>query len=388
MRARPRQLRTLAITAIVAGAAGATAAATGVFATPAPVVSSAAQATRTSTAEQAAVNRQIPLPASTAKLLGQRIMVGFAGSAANAELLRRVRQGRVGAVVLFGANIVNRAQVTALTQTLQRAARQGANPPLLIAVDQEGGEVQRFRDGPPDRSPPQIAATGRPAVALHEGVDTGRYLKARGVNMDLAPVSDVPTSRSAFISQQGRAFSFRPATVARYAAQFALGLQLPHVAATAKHFPGLGSAGISTDSQRSELHPSRSQLAAALKPYETLIPRGVDAIMVSTAGFPAYDRSGASAALSPRVIGGLLRGKLKFGGVVITDSLGAPTGHDGVTAGVLAARAGADILLYPDDGSGVLPALEADFGRGRIARADAEAAYRRIVALKRRVAGG
>lgn len=380
------------ITALAA--AGATAALTGVFASAEPTPPTAAEtpaggATLTGGPVQTAVtNARIPLPTATGKLLGQRIMVGLTGTTANAELLRHVRAGQVGAVILFAQNIVDRGQVTALTRTLQRAARQGANPPLLIAIDQEGGEVKRFGDGPPNLSPPQIAATGSTRVAFREGSDTGRYLKARGVNLNLAPVVDVPTSPASFIAQQGRAFSFSSAAVTRYATQFALGLQARDVAATAKHFPGLGSAPITTDSKRSELRPSSAQLTGALKPYETLIPQGVDAILVSTAGFPAYDPTGAPAALSHRVIGGLLRGRLKFAGVVITDSLAAPTGHDQIAAGVLAARAGADILLYTDDSARVLPALEADLGAGHMSRTDADASYRRIVALKRLVAAG
>ncbi|MBV9915499.1 MAG: hypothetical protein JO153_03280, partial [Solirubrobacterales bacterium] len=86
-------------------------------------------------------------------------------------------------------------------------------------------------------------------------------------------------------------------------------------------------------------------------------------------------------------VAGLLRTQLRFRGVTITDALGTPTGHDERTAGVLAARAGADILLYTDSAPGELAALESDLRRGRLHRADAEASYRRIVALKRRVAG-
>ncbi|MGB0094911.1 MAG: glycoside hydrolase family 3 N-terminal domain-containing protein [Solirubrobacteraceae bacterium] len=340
------------------------------------------------TAHTTTVPAATGVPSSPAKLLGQRIMVGLSGSRPDAELLSRVREGAVGGVILFSGNIVSRAQVVALTASLQRAARQGRNPPLLIAVDQEGGQVRRFASGPPTLSPPQIAATDSAAIAFRQGRSTGQYLKGRGVNMDLAPVLDVPTFAGAFIWQQGRAFSFSSATVAEYATQFALGLQSAHVAATGKHFPGLGSAGVSTDNQLAELHPTPSQLAGALVPYKALIPDGLDAVMLSIAGFSAYDHSGAPAALSQPIIGGLLRRQLSFGGVTITDSLGAPTGHGETTAGVLAAEAGADIVLYTDSAPGELPALQRALTNGAIKRADARASYRRIVALKRRVASG
>jgi beta-N-acetylhexosaminidase len=326
-----------------------------------------------------------PVPKSAAKLLGQRIMVGLQGTAASAGLLAQVRAGGVGSVILFAENIVSTPQVQALTGSLQRAARAGGNPPLLIATDQEGGQVKRFPNGPPFVSPPQMASGGTVAGAFREGQLTGNYLRARGVNWDLAPVSDVPTSPNAFIWQQGRAFSFSPSTVARYANAFARGLQSTGIAATAKHFPGVGSATVDTDNKLDELRPTSGQLAGALEPYRTMIPRGLDTVMVSTAAFPAYDPTGTVAALSSPIINGLLRDRLGFGGVTITDALGTPTGHDELTAGRLAARAGADVLLYTDAAPGELGALEADLRSGRLKRAAAVASYQRIVALKRRI---
>jgi beta-N-acetylhexosaminidase len=314
-------------------------------------------------------------------------MVGMQGTYPDAALLRAVRQGRVGSVILFAANITSRSQLQALTGALQRAARAGGNPPLLISIDQEGGQIKRLPNGPPRLSPPQIAATGSASTAFAEGKATGAYLKALGVNWDLAPVLDVPTFSGAFIWQQGRAFSFSPQSVAKYGTQFALGLQAAHAAATGKHFPGVGSAGVDTDNKLDELRPTRSERDAALLPYRSLIPRGLDSIMLATAGFPAYDRTGTPAALSRQIIQVVLRRRLQFGGVTITDALESPTGHDERTAGVLAARAGADVLLYTDSAPGVLAALGSDLAHGRLSRPEAEASYRRIVALKRRVAG-
>ena len=246
--------------------------------------------------------------------------------------------------------------------------------------------MKRLPSGPPSLSPPQIAATWSVSVAGTQGRDTGRYLGRRGINMDLAPVVDVPTFTGAFVWQQGRAFSFSAGDVDKYGTAFALD-QSGGIAATAKHFPGLGTAPIDTDNKLQVLHPSAAQRATALAPYRSLIARGIDAIMVSDAGFPAYDASGTIAALSKPIIQGLLRGRLGYGGVAITDSLGTPTGHDETTAGVLAAQAGADILLFTDSAPGELAALERSFARGAISRAAANASYQRIVALKRQVAG-
>jgi beta-N-acetylhexosaminidase len=326
-----------------------------------------------------------PLPGSATKLLGQRIMVGMSGQVAPSWLLRAVRAGQVGSVILFAPNIASRGQTVALTNALQRAARAGGNPKLLIAVDQEGGEVKRIPSGPPTLSPPQMAATNKVSVANSQGRATGQFLKRWGINMDLAPVSDVPTFGRAFIWQQGRAFSFNAAKTANFATAFAQGLQSAGVAATGKHFPGLGSAPTDTDFRLQELHPTAVQRAAALKPYERMIPRGLDAVLVALAGFPAYDRSGAPAALSRPIIQGVLRDKLHFRGVTLTDALGAPTGHSQRTAGVLAAIAGSDILLYTNSAPGELGALKGAMHTGKLSAANADGAYRRIAALKHKL---
>ncbi len=326
-----------------------------------------------------------PAPASDAKLLGQRIMVGFRGTTAPRWLLSAVRGGDVGSVILFAANLRSRSQSLALTGALQRAARAGGNPRLLIATDQEGGQVKRVPGVAPTLSPPQIARTGQVSTASTQGRATGTGLRRWGINWDLAPVVDVPTSADAFIWRQGRAFSFSAGTVARYASAFTGGLQSRGVAAGAKHFPGLGSATTDTDFAHLELRPTAAQRAAALQPYETMIPAGVDSVMAAVAGFDAYDRSGTVAALSRPIITGLLRGRLGFSGVVITDALGSSTGHDERTAGVLAAAAGADILLYTDSAPGELVALRSALSRDRLSRDEAVASYRRIIALKRRL---
>ncbi len=329
--------------------------------------------------------KPIPVPGSASKLLGQRIMVGFSGTSASGSLLGAVRRGEVGSVILFSGNILSRSETLALTGALQRAARAGGNPRLLIATDQEGGEVKRIPGGAPTLDPPQMVATGKVATAASQGRATGSLLRQWGINMDLAPVADVPTFGRAFIWQQHRAFSFNANTTTSYATAFAQGLQSRDVAATAKHFPGLGSALIDTDNKLDELHPTTAQRAAALSPYRSMIPRGLDSVMVGVAGFPAYDRSGAVAALSHPIIQGLLRGRLRFGGVTITDALGQSTGHDERTAGVLAAAAGSDILLFTDSAPGELSALRAALRSGQIKRSDAVASYRRIVALKRKL---
>jgi beta-N-acetylhexosaminidase len=338
-------------------------------------------------ARSASPTPSIKIPKSLVKLLGQRIMVTMAGTTPDAPLLNGVRAGNVGAVIIYGPNIVSPSQLTAAIRSLQQAAKEGRNPPLLIAIDQEGGGVKRL-PGPPSLSPSQMVQSGKVSVATRQGVATGRYLRGFGINFNIAPIVDVPTSASSFLYLENRTFSFNANNVARYGTAFALGQQSERVASAAGLFPGLGSATVDTDTEPDErLYPTAAQRAAALKPYEMMIPRGLDAVMVGNAVFPAYDPKGRIADLSAAVIGGLLRDKLKFQGVVITDAM-VRTGMDPITSGVVAAEAGADIILYNSDASGVLPALESAYGSGRLSRSNAAASYERIVALKERITGG
>jgi beta-N-acetylhexosaminidase len=116
-----------------------------------------------------------------------------------------------------------------------------------------------------------------------------------------------------------------------------------------------------------------------------MIPPGLDAVMLTVAGFPAYDPTGAAAALSHPIIDKLLRGELRFRGVTITDAPLSATGHNERTAGVLAASAGSDILLFTDSAPGELTALKRALRSGQLSRANANSSYRRILALKRKL---
>jgi beta-N-acetylhexosaminidase len=334
----------------------------------------------------ASPTQAITTPASLVEVLGQRIMVTMQGPTPSATLLDEVRLGDVGGVIVYGPNIVSPAQLTSTIRSLQHAAKEGSNPPLLIAIDQEGGGVKRL-PGPPTLSPSQMVDTGKVSVARQQGIATGKYLRGFGINFNIAPIVDVPTSTSSFMYQEDRTFSFKANNVARYATAFALGQQSQRVASAAGLFPGLGSATVDTDLQPDErLYPTPAQRAAALKPYEMLIPRGLDAIMVGNAVFPAYDPKGRVADLSGPVIRGLLRGKLKFQGVVITDAM-VRTGLNPVTSGVLAAESSADIILCSSYAVETLGALESAYRSGRLSQASVVSSYERIVALKERLAG-
>src|SRR4051794_824816 len=325
--------------------------------------------------------RAAPAPAQPAqpsvplsRLVGAKVIVRFTGTTPPPDLLRRVRAGLVGGVILFPDNIGSRAQVRALTGALRRAARQGGSAGFVVAVDQEGGEVKRL-SGPPNRSPTQLAAAGSGAAEA-EGAATGRYLSSLGINVDLAPVLDVPVPGS-FIAS--RTFGSTPAGVARVGGAFAAGLEGSGVAATLKHFPGLGRATANTDTGSSSVGASRSALRRDMAPFGAAIDGGASMVMMSSAGYPSL--AGGPAVLSPAVVRGELRQRLGFDGVVVTDDLegGAvravmPPG----AAAVAAARAGVDMVLFaqrPESGTAAYEALYAAARSGRLGRSPLERSY-------------
>jgi beta-N-acetylhexosaminidase len=309
---------------------------------------------------------------SLERAVGRKILTGMDGTFPSRSLRRRVRRGHVGGVILFGANVgpgLGRA-----IAALQRAARAGGNPPLLIAVDQEGGPVRRFRSLPPALPPGQMSA----ASAGAQGAATGRALARAGVNTDLAPVADV--DHGSFLGS--RSFGADRRRVARAACAFAAGLQAAGVNATLKHFPGLGRARSNTDLGAVTVAAPAAALRADLAPYRRCAPQ-VRLVMVSNATYPALDPSGP-AVFSRRIVVDLLRRELGFAGVTVSDTLGAP-GVESAGAAVRATRAGVDVLLYPGERAAarayhrVLRAARA----GRLSRAAIMASAARIDALAR-----
>ncbi len=322
-----------------------------------------------------------------AQLAGAHVVIRMRGPVPSAALLARIKRGQVGGVVLF-SNTIPPGGPLPLVRQLQAAARAGGQPPLLIAIDQEGGGVKRL-PGPPTEAPSQMRTT---SDALAQGRATGRYLRGLGIGVDLAPVLDVPVSHYAFI--YSRAFSTDAATVSANSVAFARGLVQGGVAATAKHFPGLGRLGRSTDYGPGRVSASRAALSARdLAPYRAAIAAGVPLVMVGTAVYPAYDS--VPAATSPAIVTGLLRKSLGFQGVTMSDDLatrGVSPWFDAGEATVRAVGAGIDLVYVAGNGgSGGDTVGEQAYGAllkaaksGRLSRSALQASYDRIVALRRR----
>jgi beta-N-acetylhexosaminidase len=328
-------------------------------------------------------------PRGLAAMVGQRLTVGIFGTTPSPALLDYVREGMVGGVVLFPASgersLLPNAARTAVAR-LQEAAKEGSNPPLLVAIDQEGGAVKRL-PGPPTLAPPAVSS---PVEAQRQGLATGHFLNGLGINVDLAPVLDLGLPGS-FVAQQGRTFSSDPGKDAAVGNGFATGLIDSGVAATAKHFPGLGHANANTDTGRSVVERVGNhdlipfQQAIRFQPADRLL------VMLSTAIYPAYDGRNPGA-WSPTIINGLLRERLDFDGVVITDDLSSPGVKSMMStpdATVAAAKAGADEMLIsaqPDELRPAYAALLAAARSGQLQQTSLRAANQRIQRLKHAIA--
>ncbi len=276
-------------------------------------------------------------------LVGARLVVGMDGTAPSAGLLARIRKGHVGGVILMGANVRDAAQVRTVTSRLRTAARQGGQR-LLIMTDQEGGVVRRFRWAPPAAAASELGRRTEGAIRA-SGRSTAKALERLGVDVDLAPVADVPSIQGSFIEASEREFSDIPQRAAKGVTAFAAGLLDGGVAPTLKHFPGLGFATTSTDDAAVRITAPEEQLAPGLVPYRRAIAAGVaPLVMVSNASYSAYGNR--VAAWSPRTT--RLLASLGFTGATITDALEPLARTHRVTladAALRAARAGVDLLL-------------------------------------------
>lgn len=343
------------------------------------------------------------LPAlSVAQLAGQRVIYSYKGLEPPAELLRLISHGEAAGVIFFTDNVGTPAHLASVTAKLEHANASRLNPlrryPLLLMTDQEGGEVRRL-PGQPYLSAKQIGQSANPAAAATAaGAGAAKNLRGVGLNVNLAPVLDVYRQRGNFIDEFGRSFSNNPAVVAKLGRLFASAEQRNKIAATVKHFPGLGAAA---QSQNTDERPVTLKLPLAQirsvdeRPYWSAVAAKVKLVMVSWAIYPALDPR-FPAGLSRKIVQGELRQRLKFGGVTVTDALGAgalrPFGRIGNRA-VLASRAGMDVLLCAgevlSEGQAARAALATSYAHdSAMAKAAFKAAAERAIALRVVLAAG
>jgi beta-N-acetylhexosaminidase len=289
---------------------------------------------------------------SAAATMRGPVMLGIEGLELSDADRSRLADRRVGGVILFARNFASSPQLRELTASIR-----GLRPALLIAVDHEGGRVQRFRSG--DFTPlPTMRTLGEQwdadpvdanVAAYAYGETIGRELGAHGIDFSFTPVLDLDHGVSAVIGD--RAFHADPVIVADLAGALVRGLAACGVAGVGKHFPGHGR--VAADSHVDtpvDMRTLDDILRSDIVPFAALIQQGLDAIMPAHVVYPAVDARPAG--FSPVWIDGILRGRLGFDGLVFSDDLemaGAHSAGDIVARADAAVAAGCDVVLLCND---------------------------------------
>ena len=309
---------------------------------------------------------QVVAKLSPRQRAGQLVMVGVTN--ASASQLAVLRRQSIGSVILMGQHTDGVRGVKRVTAKL---AWKGQSLPLLVAVDQEGGLVQRLKGTGFDTMPSaKVQATWSNATLQSRAARWGRQLTSAGVNWTLAPVADVVpanmVTRNAPIGRLGRGYGSDPATVAARVSAFVKGMESSGVITSAKHFPGIGRVVGNTDTTAGVKDTVTTTHDPYLRPFKGAIDSGAGSVMLSTVTYTRIDAK-RPAAFSSKVIGAIRNG-LGFDGVVISDDLGVARSVASMPAADRAigfVRAGGDVAIT------VAPELADEFVAGIVRAAQA-----------------
>jgi beta-N-acetylhexosaminidase len=264
--------------------------------------------------------------------VGQLLMVGVSSSGPTESDAEVLATTRAGSVLLLGNSTIGRKAIEDVTRRTLRAARQPEHVQTMIAVDQEGGSVQRLKGTGFDRIPSavqQARLSDRRLAARAKA--WGQQLQSAGINANLAPVADVvPRSmidRNEPIGQLRRGYGSDPVLVAAKVRAFVSGMAKAGVATSLKHFPGLGRVRGNTDFRSDVVDTVTRRGDPALAGFRSGVEAGADMVMVSSATYSNLDPK-QRAAFSPTVLRGMIRGDLDFTGVIISDDLAATAMQD------------------------------------------------------------
>ena len=323
---------------------------------------------------------------SESEMAGQLMIVGVEGTTLEPDLKRRLQSVSPGGIILFARNLVDAGQVAALCRDLAASL---PHPPFL-AVDQEGGRVNRLKGIFPS-IPSNLSLARRPSAqewVRRHARETGRGLRLLGFNLNFAPVLDL--SEAEFPNGIGdRAYGTDPAEVARLAAVFLDGQQGEGVLGCGKHFPGLGGGTVDSHLELPVIPRGAEQIwREDLHPYRALKTR-LPMVMVGHAYYPALQgKVPEPATLSATVVGGILREKIGFEGIILTDDLEMGAVNQSEDAGSVVLRAleaGGDLVMYCKNWDRVErahAALRRALSTGSLSRRRIEDSLRRIFRFK------
>ncbi|MEO3945425.1 beta-N-acetylhexosaminidase [Gorillibacterium sp. CAU 1737] len=325
--------------------------------------------------------------------VGQLVMAGFDGLTPTEGILDLIRDEGLGGIIYFRRNIGDPGQTARLSRLLQeKNAEAGADvPPLMIAIDQEGGMVSRIdRDITLTPGAMALGAAGSTRLAYETAKISGRELRLLGINVNFAPCLDVNNNPLNPVIGV-RSYGEDPAFVGELGTAAVRGYQEAGVAATVKHFPGHGDTEFDSHYGLPRIaHDTERLRRVELAPFRQAIAEGTDAVMTAHVIFPAFESEPLPATLSRNVVTGLLRGELGYDGVIFSDCLEmhAISRHFGVAEGaVLAIEAGVDVVLVShtlEEQRAAIRAVVRAVREGRLSEERIEESVKRILALKER----
>ncbi|URZ09728.1 glycoside hydrolase family 3 protein [Clostridium felsineum] len=321
--------------------------------------------------------------------IGQMIMAGFPSRVYDSEIEELIKNEKVGNFILFGENLENEHEIVELTSNLQKGINKYIKIPGIISTDQEGGIVTRVKTTslmfPGNMA---FAAAGGARSTFKEGKIVGKELRALGINMNLAPVMDVNcNSRNPVIGT--RSYGDNPKKVAEFGVDLIKGLKESLVISVAKHFPGHGDTEVDSHLNLPTVKHKLDRLnRVELFPFRVAIKKGIDAIMSAHVLFEAIEPNRLPSTLSFRVLTGLLRGKLGFEGMIITDcmemdAIAKVYGSD--KAAVMAIKAGADLICISHTAAvqkACIHAIKTAVKNGEISEQRINESVRRILKTK------
>jgi beta-N-acetylhexosaminidase len=319
--------------------------------------------------------------------------VAFSGREVTPGLRHLIVDDKVGTVVLLPSNFGDAAGLRRLAGQLAALGREAGLPaPLLLCLNQEGGRASAVSDGVPSMPSEEALGARGPAAVREAMAATARGLRSLGVGLDLAPVSDLRTNPADGVIGD-RAYGSTPAVVGPLVAAAVEGLHDGGVGSTVKHFPGLGG-------QAGDPHVALTTDPMTLTEWQAThavaigagIAAGADAVMTTELVVPGLDPTGTPAVFSRPVVS-MLRDRLHFGGVIITDSLSMGGIQARMTvpeAAVAALAAGNDLMLLSNGDPGyeaqAVEAMRAAVAAGRVSPAAVRASAERVIALRKRYA--
>lgn len=320
---------------------------------------------------------------SKTEKIGQMVMIGIQGTKVDDDSLYMLNQYHMGGVILFDRNMESPEQVKQLTSDLQ--AQSNEKVPLFIGIDEEGGDVVRMAEKlTPPPSQKEIGATGDIEQAKTWAIKTAKSLKDMGINVNFAPVADVG-------SNDKRSYSTDTNTVIDFVRAATKGYQQENIIYSLKHFPGIGKGKVDSHIDSSSIDVAKEILMTEdILPFKTIIDESDPNdyfILVSHLKYPALDEE-YPASLSSKIMTDLLRNKLGYKGIIITDDMemGAVANHnDFRSIGVNAVKAGADIVLvcheYEHQQEIYLGLLDA-VNSGEISQERIDESVKRIIKVK------